>query len=387
MSGNPNFVPDASHCRRRRGFRVIIPYLDLAVQHDEIAGELDAAIGGVVRSLAFVSGPAVTAFERDFSAYVGARHCIAVGSGTDALHVALLALGVGPGDEVITQANTFVATVEAIEYTGAATVLVDVRPPSYAIDVDAVAAAITPRTKAVIPVHLFGQPAPLAPLRELCAQHGIALLEDASQAHGAEYRGRRIGGRGIATWSFHPGKNLGALGTGGAVTCAGDALAATMRRLIDHGSPQKYVHDAVGYNYRMDGIQGAVLQAKLRHLDRWNAARRDVAAAYDALLADVSKPAVPDDVLHARHVYPIFVNDRDAVRERLGEMGVGTNMHYPIPCHLQRGYAHLGRAAGTLPHAEYLARHELSLPIYPGMTREQIEYVARSLRGVLSVAA
>ncbi len=327
------------------------------------------------------------AFEDAFAAYVGAKHCIAVGSGTDSLHVALLALGVGPGDEVITQANTFIATVEAIVYTGARTVLVDVAPPAYTIDVDAVEAAITPRTKAVIPVHLFGQPADLAALRALCERRGIALLEDASQAHGAEFRGERIGARGIATWSFYPGKNLGAFGEAGGVTCQDDALAARMRVLIDHGSSRKYAHEAVGYNYRMDGFQGAVLGVKLRHLDAWTAGRRRVAARYDALLADLEKPRVPDDVLHCWHVYPIFVDERDRVRERLDAAGVGSNVHYPIPCHLQEGYRFLGYGEGAFPHAEMIARRELSLPIYAELTDAQIDAVAGALHAALAVPA
>ena len=364
-----------------------VPYLDLPGQHREIASELRAAIDRVVESSAFVSGPAVAAFERAFATYVGAKHCVAVGSGTDALHVALLALGVGPGDEVITQANTFIATLEAIEYTGARAVLADVRPPEYTIDTAAVAAAVTPRTKVVLPVHLFGQPCDLAPLRELCAQRGIALLEDASQAHGAEYRGRRIGAASLASWSFYPGKNLGAFGEGGAVTCDDDAMAARMRTLVDHGSRQKYVHHEVGYNYRMDGIQGAVLEVKLRHLDAWNEGRRHVAERYNALLPHAKRPLVPHDVVHAWHVYPVFADDRDEVRKALDRLEIGTNVHYPIPCHLQTGYAHLGYGPGAFPNAEYVAAHELSLPIYPGMTGAQIEFVANALTGVTQSVA
>jgi dTDP-4-amino-4,6-dideoxygalactose transaminase len=364
-----------------------VPYLDLRAQHRAISEELRAAVDGVVESASFVSGPAVTRFEAEFAAFVGAGHCVAVGSGTDALHVALLALGVGPGDEVITQANTFIATLEAIEYTGARPVLVDVVPPTYGIDVRAVAAALTPRTKVVIPVHLFGQPAAMAELEELCARRSVAVLEDASQAHGAEYRGRRIGASGIAAWSFYPGKNLGAFGEAGAVTCHDEALTAKMRLLIDHGGRQKYVHDIVGYNYRMDGIQGAVLSAKLRHLDAWNEGRRRVAAAYAAGMPNMPRPFVPADVAHAWHVYPVFVEDRDAVRDRLSQAGVGSNVHYPIPCHLQGGYAHLGYRAGAFPHSEYVASHELSLPIYADLTSEQIDYVIAALRAAISKAA
>ncbi|MBV8491178.1 MAG: DegT/DnrJ/EryC1/StrS family aminotransferase [Candidatus Eremiobacteraeota bacterium] len=349
--------------------------------------EIDAAMRGVVDTAAFVAGPAVAAFERDFAAYAGAKHCIAMGSGTDALHAALLALGVGPGDEVITQTNTFVATVEAIEYTGARCVLVDVALPTYAIDVDAVAGAITPKTKAIVPVHMFGQPADLQSLRALCDRHGIAMLEDASQAHGAEYRGARIGTRSVASWSFYPGKNLGAFGEGGAVTCEDDAFADRLRVLIDHGSRQKYVHSVVGYNYRMDGLQGAVLRVKLAHMDRWNAGRARVARRYGELLAGVERPVVPDDVVHAWHVYPVLVDERDEVRKRMESAGIGTNVHYPIPCHLQEAYRHLGYAAGSFPRAESLAQSELSLPIYPGLSDEAIEYVASTLREAVGAVA
>jgi len=357
--------------------------LDLAAQHHPISAELRAAVDDVIQRCAFVSGPAVREFEQAFAEYVGARHCVAVGSGTDALHVALLACGVGPGDEVITQANTFIATVEAIEYTGARTVLVDIAAPSFTIDVDAVAAAISSRTKAIVPVHLFGQPAELDPLRDLCDKHGIMLLEDASQAHGAEYRGRRIGTNALASWSFYPGKTLGAFGEAGAVTCDDGALAERMRVLIDHGGSQKYVHEAVGYNYRMDGIQGAVLNVKLRYLDSWIAGRRRVAAAYDALLNGIDRPVVPRDVLHGWHIYPVFVEDRNRVREKLDAAGVGTNVHYPIPCHLQDGYRHLGYGLGSFPHAERLAQHELSLPIYAELTQGQVDIVASNLQRIV----
>jgi len=333
-----------------------------------------------VENSSFVSGPSVHDFEESFAAYVGARHCIGVGSGTDSLHVSLVALGIGPDDAVITQANTFVATLEAIGYTGARTVLVDIEPPTYTIDVDAVVDAITPRTKAIIPVHLFGQPADLVSLRSLCLRHGITLLEDASQAHGAEYDGERIGSRGLATWSFYPGKNLGALGEAGAVTCADDAFAARVRTLIDHGSTAKYIHDIVGYNYRMDGIQGAVLKVKLGHLDGWMRERQHIAARYNSLLADFEKPLVPHNIRHSWHVYPILVPDRDRVREVLEAAGIASNVHYPVPCHLQRAYRHLGYKEGDFPHAERLACRELSLPIFPGMSDEQIEIVVGRLQ-------
>jgi dTDP-4-amino-4,6-dideoxygalactose transaminase len=364
-----------------------VPYLDLAAQYRSIKDEIRAATDAVLDATQYVSGPAVRAFEEAFAGYVGARHCIAMGSGTDALHIALLVLGVGPGDEVITQADTFIATIEAIVYTGARAVLVDIAAPTYSIDVDAVEAAITPRTKAIVPVHLFGQPAEMAALRALAERHGIALLEDASQAHGAEYRGARIGSTGMATWSFYPGKNLGAFGEAGAVTCDDDAAAARMRVLVDHGSTRKYEHEIVGYNYRMDGYQGAVLGVKLRHLDAWNDGRRRVAARYDELLGAFERPMVPAHVQHSWHVYPVFVDDRDDVRRRLEAAGVGSNVHYPIPCHLQPGYRFMGYGEGAFPLSEMLARRELSLPIYAELNDDGVETVVRALRAAVLAAA
>lgn len=363
-----------------------IPYLDLAAQTRSIRAELDAAISAVIDANAFVSGPAVGEFERRFAEYVGAKHCVAMGSGTDSLHIALLALGIGPGDEVITQANTFIATVEAILYTGARCVLVDIERPTYTLDVDAVEAAITARTKAIIPVHLFGQPAAMQPLRAICEHRGIALLEDASQAHGAEYGGAKIGATGLASWSFYPGKNLGALGEGGGVTCDDDGLAGRMRVLIDHGSAKKYVHSVVGYNYRMDGIQGAALGVKVRHLESWVLARGRIAARYNELLSAFPRPSVPLDVRHAWHVYPIFVEERDGARSILEAAGIGSNAHYPVPTHLQAGYANLGYGRGSFPVTEFLASHELSLPIYPELTEDQVRYVADAVKASISPA-
>ena len=360
-----------------------VPYLDLAAHHRPIRAELDRAIGAVIDANAFVSGPAVRDFEAAFAGYVGAKHCVAVGSGTDALHVALLAMGVGPGDEVITQANTFIATIEAILYTGARCVLVDVAPPTYTIDIGKVAEAITARTKAIVPVHLFGQPCDIAAIRALAREKNIAILEDASQAHGAEVDGARIGSTGVAGWSFYPGKNLGALGEGGGVTCDDDDVAAQIRVLIDHGSAQKYVHRIVGYNYRMDGIQGAALGVKVRHLEEWVRARGRVAEKYNAAFVDVSKPRVPGGIRHAWHVYPLFVRDRDAARDALAAEGIGSNVHYPIPVHLQEGYSHLGYAKGSFPGAEFVAAHELSLPIYPEISDAQVQAVIDSVSRIV----
>jgi dTDP-4-amino-4,6-dideoxygalactose transaminase len=359
-----------------------VPFLDLAAQYRSIESELWTAMREVVERRAFILGPAVEAFERDFAAYCEALDHVAVGSGTEALHLALLALGIGPGDEVITQANTFVATLEAIAYTGARIVLVDVAPPDYALDVAAVEAAITSRTKAIIPVHLYGQPAPLDELDALARRHALAIVEDAAQAHGARYRGRRIGSTNLACFSFYPGKNLGAYGEGGGVSTNDPALAKKMRMLRDHGASKRYVHDVVGFNYRMDGLQGAVLGVKLKYLEGWNAGRRRAAARYEALLGDWPRPSVPAHVEHVHHIYPVFVRDRDGVIAALRNAGIETNVHYPIACHLQAAFKDLGYREGAFPHCERMAREELSLPMYPELEDEAISYVVETLRGL-----
>ncbi len=374
MTATP--VPSNACAEQGRSAEGRVPYLDLRAQYATIKDEIYAAVDEVMQRCAFVSGFAVERFEQHFAQYCEARDCIAVGSGTDALHLALLALGVGPGDEVITQTNTFVATLEAIVYTGAKPVLVDVVPPEYAMDLDAVAAAITPRTKAIVPVHLFGQPMPMEPIESLAAKHGIVVLEDASQAHGARYGGKRVGSRNMATWSFYPGKNLGAYGEGGGITVTDDSKSSLLRLLRSHGSERKYEHEIIGYNYRMDGVQGAVLDVKLRHLDRWNARRREIAHIYDAALTAVNKPSVPPNVEHVYHIYPIFVDDREAFRERLNRRGIETNVHFPGPCNLQPAFAHLGYERGAFPHSEMIAQQEVSLPIFAEMTDETAKRVA-----------
>lgn len=356
-----------------------VPYLDLTAQHAPIKEELMNAIGAVIDKNAFVLGPGVDAFEARFAEYCGAKHCVAVNTGTAALHVALLAYGVGPGDEVITQANTFIATVAAIVCTGARPVLVDVTAPTYTIDLDAVEAAITPKTKAILPVHLFGQPCDLDGLRALARKHGIALIEDASQAHGALYHGAAIGSQGTATFSFYPGKNLGACGEGGGVVTDDGAIDQKLRVLRNHGSTVKYRHDVVGYNYRLEGIQGAVLDVKTRYLGTWTKERRRVGAAYDAQLAGLERPQLLPQTESSYHIYPVFVRNRDAVRDALSKAGIETNIHYPIPCHLQPGYASLGYEKGRFPVSERLAQEELSLPIFPEMTQAQIDYVCAHL--------
>lgn len=356
-----------------------VPYLDLSAQHAPIKDELMNAIGAIIDRNAFVLGPGVDAFEHHFAEFCGAKHCVAVNTGTAALHLALLAYGVGAGDEVITQADTFIATVAAIMYTGARPVLVDVTAPSYTIDVRAVEAAITPRTKAILPVHLFGQPCDLDALRAIAKKHDLVLIEDASQAHGARYREAKIGASGTATFSFYPGKNLGACGEGGGVVTDDGAIADQLRLLRNHGSREKYRHDVLGFNFRLEGIQGAVLDIKTRYLEGWTNERRRVAAQYDALLGSIERPTLLSDTESAYHIYPVLVKNRDAARVKLSEAGIETNVHYPIPCHLQPGYAGLGYSEGAFPQSERVAREELSLPIFPEMTDDQVEYVAAHL--------
>lgn len=346
--------------------------------------EICEAIDRVFSTSSFILGPEVTEFEREFAAFCEARYCVGLNNGTSALHLALLAAGIGPGDEVITQANTFIATVAAILQTGARPVLVDIAPPHYGISVEAVAAAITSKTRVILPVHLFGHPCDLDGLANLARRHGIRLIEDASQAHGATYRNRTIGSGALATFSFYPGKNLGAAGEAGAVVTNDETMAQEMRLLRNHGSAEKYVHLRVGYNYRMEGLQAAILRVKLRHLAEWTQARRDVAATYDRLLGNIERPAVPPDCQSAYHIYPVFVPQRDAAAARLRDRGIETNVHYPIPCHLQPGFSSLGYSRGDFPHAEYLAKHELSLPIFPGLTHGQIEAVAQELRAAVT---
>ncbi|MBV9440751.1 MAG: DegT/DnrJ/EryC1/StrS family aminotransferase [Candidatus Eremiobacteraeota bacterium] len=354
-----------------------VPYLDPRARHALIEDEIDEAVAEVIASGIFVCGPRVAGFERAFADYVEASYCVAVGSGGDALRLALTALGIGPGDEVITQANGFFATVEAIAHTGARPVLVDVVPPAWSIDVDAIGAAVTRRTKAVVPVHLFGQPGDLAAIDAVAQRYGLAVVEDASQAHGARYAGRRIGARGVATWSFDPEKNLSALGQGGAVTTHDPQLAAKMRVLRNHGRAQEYVHETFGCGSPMDELQGAALQIKLPYLDAWNLGRRRVAEMYDEHFGALERPSVPRDVEHAYHVYPILTAERDAVRTRVEGLGVGLAIHYPVPIHLQPACARLGYRAGAFPHSERLAREELSLPISPELGDDVAAHVAR----------
>jgi dTDP-4-amino-4,6-dideoxygalactose transaminase len=369
---------------------VAVPMLDLRVSYAHIRLELLRAMQEVADGGTYVLGPKVAEFESAFAAYVGARHCVGVNSGTSALHLALIGAGVGPGDEVITVPMTFIATSWAISYVGATPVYVDVDPATYTMDVDQVERSITPRTKAILPVHLYGQTADLEPLLDLSRRHGIPLIEDAAQAHGAEYRGRRAGTFGLAgCFSFYPGKNLGALGEGGAVVTDDDHVAARLRALRDHGQSRRYHHDELGFNYRMDALQGAVLGIKLQQLEVWTEARGFLADDYRYRLRGLplQLPEVGPGRRHVWHLFVVLHPERDRLRRELEARGVQTGLHYPIPLHLQKPYRHLGYPEGAFPVAERIGRECLTLPLYPGMTVRQQDAVVEALSDILSEEA
>ncbi|MCX8158025.1 MAG: DegT/DnrJ/EryC1/StrS family aminotransferase [Verrucomicrobiae bacterium] len=363
-----------------------VPFLDLQAQHRQIRDEVFAAWEDICQSCRFAQGPPTQVFEREFAAYCGTQHCVSCNSGTSALHLALRVLDIGPGDEVITVPMTFIATVWAISYVGARPVFVDIEPGRRTLDPARLEAAITPRTRAILPVHLYGMPADMAPIQEIAARHQVPVIEDAAQAHGARYRGRRAGQWSrIACFSFYPGKNLGAYGEGGALVTDDEALAARARRLREHGQSRRYYHEELGYNYRMDSLQAAVLSAKLKRLEAWNAARQALARRYDALLAGlpVTRPAFFADTESVWHLYVIECERRDEVRERLAAAGVETGLHYPVPVHLQQAYAHLGHQPGDFPHSEALAQRCLSLPMFAEMTEAQQQRVVEALAAAL----
>lgn len=360
-----------------------IPLVDLVAQHEGIAEEVEKSVIEVLRSGQYIGGPLVEAFEAEFARYCDSRYAVTVNSGTAALHVALLALEIGPGDEVITVSHTFVATVEAIVQAGARPVFVDIDPVSYTMDVSQIEAAITPRTKAIIPVHLYGQPADMDPILTIAKERGLAVIEDSCQAHGATYKGRRAGSMGdIACFSFYPSKNLGAAGAGGAATTDSEELAKRMEMLRDHGQSVRYYHDIFGLNYRMTVIQAAILRAKLPHLDAWNESRRAHAAAYNELLAgtDLGLPVADPEMTHVYHLYVVRSRARDELARHLGERGIATGIHYPIPAHLQPPYKVYGGGPESLPHTEEAAANILSLPMYAELTPEQRERVAEAVR-------
>ena len=360
-----------------------VPFVDLRAQYHSIKTEIDAAVLDLLESSHFVLGSKVAAFEDAFATYCQAQYAIGVNTGTSALHLALLAAGIGAGDEVITTPFTFVATAAAIGYAGARPVFVDIDPVSFNIDPTKIEAALTPRTKAIIPVHLYGQPADMGAIMEIARRHGLVVIEDACQAHGAEFEGRRVGSIGdMGCFSFYPGKNLGAYGEGGAVTTNNPEFARTIRMLRDWGAEQKYHHDLKGYNYRLEGMQGAILGTKLPYLEQWTEARRTHAARYDAFLSEsiYGTPVAASNRRHVYHVYAIRTAEREAVQSFLQERGVNTGIHYPIPVHLQACWAELGYRAGDFPHAERAANEVLSLPLYPELQPPQQDRVVEALQ-------
>lgn len=364
----------------------MIPFLDLKAPHQELQSELDEVWARVRDSGWYILGPEVDAFEQEYAAYCGAQHCVGVANGLDALHLALRALGVGTGDEVIVPSNTYIATWLAVSQCGAVPVPVEPDPATHNLDPRRIEAVVTPRTKVILPVHLYGQPADLDPILSIARRHGLRVLEDAAQAHGARYKGQRIGAHGDAVaWSFYPGKNLGALGDAGAVTTNDPELADRLRVLRNYGSRVKYVNEVQGWNSRLDPLQAAILRVKLAHLDEWNARRAEIAALYLRELADcgVVLPQVPDWAQPVWHLFVIRHPQRDALQQRLAQAGIQTLIHYPIPPHRQQAYAGLGLAEGALPIAERLAAEVLSLPIGPHLSGAQAEQVVAAVKAAV----
>jgi dTDP-4-amino-4,6-dideoxygalactose transaminase len=363
---------------------VNIPFLDMKSPYLELRSELDEAYRRVMESGWYILGEEVEAFEAEFAAYCGVRHCIGVGNGLDALHLVLRAFGIGPGDEVIVPANTYIATWLAVSYAGATPIPVEPEPRTYNLDPSLLESSISPRCRAILPVHLYGQPADIDPLLEVARRHNLKVIEDAAQAHGATYHGRRAGSLGdAACWSFYPGKNLGAIGDAGAVTTNDDDLADRVRVLRNYGSRTKYANEFKGYNSRLAPLQAAFLRVKLRHLDQWNARRRLVAAAYLEALAEVKNltlPFVPASIEPAWHLFVIQHTRRDELQHHLMQNGIGTLIHYPVPPHLSQAYGELGLKPGTFPISEGMARGVLSLPHGPHIPAAQVQTVIDAVR-------
>lgn len=358
-----------------------VPFVDLRAHHDSLRQPLESAVLEVARRGDFIQGGAVAEFEKQFAAFTGTRHAIGVGTGLAAIELALRAYRIGPGDEVITAANTFIATALAIMAVGATPKLVDADPSTYTIDPSLVESAITPKTKAIVPVHLYGQPADMDPIMAIAKRHNLVVVEDSAQAHGARYKGKRAGSIGhAAAFSFYPSKNLGAWGDGGLITTNDDEAAAQLRLLRNYGQRAKYYHSVVGTNNRLDTIQAAVLGVKLPHLDGWNASRRAHADRYRSRLASrVATPAAAADREHIYHLYVVELDARDRVQEKLKAAQIETGIHYPVPIHLQEACQHLGYRAGDFPVTERAAQRILSLPMYPELTDDQIDYVCETL--------
>jgi dTDP-4-amino-4,6-dideoxygalactose transaminase len=361
-----------------------VPFLDLKAQYESIKNEIDDAIQQVIDSCAFAGGPFVEKFEKEFAQFCGSKYAVGVGSGTEALWLSLMALGIGPGDEVITVPNTFIATAEAISLCGATPVFVDIDEETYNMDVFQLEHAIANNTKAIIPVHLFGQMADMDPIMEIAKKYGLYVVEDACQAHGAEYRAKKAGTIGdTGCFSFYPGKNLGAYGDAGALITDNPELAAKTQKLRDHGQSKKYYHDVIGWNSRMDGLQGAVLSIKLKHLACWNEARRNKAMLYNALLAETDNAITPVEKEYAKHVFHIYavrIKNRDELIAKLVKKDIYAGIHYPVPVHLQAAYHNLSKNNGALPKAEKCAGEFISLPMYPELSIEQIACVAKEIK-------
>ncbi len=363
-----------------------VPVLDLKAEYAQLRDEILPALDRVCQSSAFVLGAEVEALEREFADFCGTRHCVALSNGTAALHLGLLALGVQAGDEVISTPNTFLATAEAITYCGAVPVFVDIDPATGNLDPKLIERALTPRTRAILPVHLYGRPADMDPIREIAARHNIRVLEDAAQAHGARYRGRRAGALANAgIFSFYPTKNLGAYGEGGALTTDDDRIAKFARAARNHGQASRYEHDFVGYNYRMQGFQGAVLRIKLRRLYAWTARRQEIARTYRQSLAGARLEIPVDDARDecVYHQFVIYASNRNSLAAKLAEREIETIVHYPRPVHLQPAYSSLGLPPGTFPHTERACDRALSLPVHPRLSNEQVAFVAQSVREIV----
>lgn len=362
-----------------------VPFVDLKAQYQRIKSDIDSAILNVIESTQFIGGGFVDTFEKNFASYVGAKHAVGVSSGTAALHLALKVLGVGPGDEVITAANTFIATTEAVTLAGATPVLVDVEEDTLLMNPALIERAITPRTRAIIPVHLYGQGADMEAVRAIAKKHDLKIVADACQSHGSSLGGSREAMLGdVSCFSFYPGKNLGAYGDGGMVVTDDAALAEEIRVLANHGRSQKYIHSVEGYNYRLDGIQAAILDVKLKHLDTWTDERRANAKHYDSLIAGTRYTPVKEAPgrRHVYHLYIVRAAGRDKLREDLGKQGIATGIHYPIPLHLLKAYEHLGIPKGTYPVAEKAAGEIVSLPMYPELTKEMVTAVVDAMKAL-----
>lgn len=361
-----------------------VPFINLKIQYKQIEQEVIPMITAAMANGAFVGGEQVSCFETEFAEFCDSNYCVGVNSGTDALRFALMAIGIGPGDEAITVSNTFIATTEAISQVGATPVFVDIYSDTCNMDVSKIEEKISENTKAIIPVHLYGQPADMDPILEIAQKNDIAVIEDACQAHGASYKNKKAGSIGsVGCFSFYPGKNLGAFGEGGAIVTQDEAVARKIRMIRDHGQKKKYFHDIEGYNGRLDAIQAGVLRIKLKRLNQWNRARRKNAAYYSELLSEIPSVTLPIEAEFAHsvyHLYVILVDDRDGLIKFLDSKGIATGLHYPLPLHLQKAYTHLGFKNGAFPVTEHIAERLLSLPMYPELTREQIEYVATSIK-------